>query len=254
METVSRKQYIQDKVIIISKLIDLTGQTFGRLTVIERALNDNQGRARWLCECSCKERNRVIVSGYNLKNKKNLTNSCGCLNKESIYQSLKKYNKYDLLGEYGTGWTSNTNEEFYFDLEDYNKIKDYCWRESNDGYIVTLDNLLMHRLILGVLDKPNIDIDHIEHNTKDNRKSKIRLVDTTHNMMNKSLMSNNKTSKIAGVTWDNQKNKWHSYISTYGKRIELGYYKDINEAIKIRKQAEDKYFGEYSYDKSMNIR
>ena len=39
----------------------------------------------------------------------------------------KKYNKYDLSGEYGIGWTSNTNQEFYFDLEDYDKIKDYCW-------------------------------------------------------------------------------------------------------------------------------
>lgn len=54
----------------ISKVIDLTGQTFGRLTVIERASNDNQGRARWLCECSCEDKNKVIVSGYNLRNKK----------------------------------------------------------------------------------------------------------------------------------------------------------------------------------------
>ena len=33
----------------------------------------------------------------------------------------KKSNIYDLSGEYGVGWTSNTNEEFYFDLEDYDK-------------------------------------------------------------------------------------------------------------------------------------
>ena len=77
----------------ISKVVDLTGQTFGRLTVIERASNDNQGRARWLCECSCEDKNKVIVSGYNLRNKKNPTNSCGCLNRESIL------NKFDKLNE-----------------------------------------------------------------------------------------------------------------------------------------------------------
>ena len=240
--------------IIISRIIDLTGQTFGRLKVIERATNDNQGRARWLCECSCDNKNRVIVSGYNLRNKKNPTNSCGCLNRESIFQTLKKYNKYDLSGEFGIGWTENTNQEFYFDLEDYDKIKSYCWRETDDGYITTLDNTLMHRVIMNVLDDQSVDVDHIKHNKKDNRKSEMRLVDRTHNMMNKSLMSSNKTSKVAGVTWDNQKNKWHSYISLYGERIDLGFYQDIDVAIKIRKQAEDKYYGEYSYDKSMNIR
>ncbi len=224
--------------IVISRIIDLTGQTFGRLKVIERATNDNQGRARWLCECSCKDKSKVIVPGYNLRNKKNPTNSCGCLNRESIFQTLKKYNKYDLSGEFGIVWTVNTNQEFYFDLEDYDKIKNYCWRETNDGYVATLDNLLMHRLIMNVLDNPSVDIDHIKHNTKDNRKSKIRLADKTHNMMNKSLMRSNKTSKVAGVTWDNQKSKWHSYISLYGKRIDLGFYQDINDAIRVRKQAQ----------------
>ena len=232
----------------------MTGQTFGRLKVIERTTNDNQGRARWLCECSCDNKNRVIVSGYNLRNKKNPTNSCGCLNRESIFQTLKKYNKYDLSGEFGIGWTENTNQEFYFDLEDYDKIKSYCWRETDDWYITTLDNTLMHRVIMNVLDDQSIDVDHIKHNKKDNRKSEMRLVDRTHNMMNKSLMSSNKTSKVAGVTWDNQKNKWHSYISLYGKRIDLCFYQNIDVAIKIRKQAEDKYYGEYSYDKSMDIR
>ena len=36
-------------------------------------------------------------------------------------------NKYDLSGEYGIGWTHNTEHEFYFDLEDYDIIKYYCW-------------------------------------------------------------------------------------------------------------------------------
>ena len=238
----------------ISKIIDLTGQTFGRLTVIKRASNDNQGRARWLCECSCEDKNKVIVSGYNLRNKKNPTKSCGCLNRESILHKLKKYNKYDLSGTYGVGWTENTNKEFYFDLEDYDKIKDYCWRENDDGYIVTLDNLLMHRLIMDVLDNSNMDVDHIKHNKNDNRKLEIRLVNKTQNMMNKSLMQSNKTSKIPDVTWDSQRSKWYSYISLYGKRVNLGLYENIEDAIVARKEAEDKYYGEYSYDKSMGIR
>lgn len=40
----------------MSKLIDLTGQTFGFWYVIKRAENDKYGRARWLCKCTkCNE-------------------------------------------------------------------------------------------------------------------------------------------------------------------------------------------------------
>ena len=38
-----------------------------------------------------------------------------------------KTNVYDLTGDFGVGYTLNTNEEFYFDLENYNLIKDYGW-------------------------------------------------------------------------------------------------------------------------------
>ena len=35
------------------------------------------------------------------------------------------------------------------------------------------------------------------------------------------------------------------------KRKKLGYFTDFDEAVKVRKKAEEKYFGEYSYDNSM---
>lgn len=59
------------------KLIDLTGQKFGRLTVIERA--KSKGKATcWLCRCDCG--NEKTVRGSHLINKKIF--SCGCLNRE----------------------------------------------------------------------------------------------------------------------------------------------------------------------------
>ena len=62
-------------------LIDLTGQKFNRLTVIQRDHTKNskgQKGTFWLCECECG--NEVIVNGSALKNGK--TKSCGCLQKE----------------------------------------------------------------------------------------------------------------------------------------------------------------------------
>lgn len=62
----------------MGKLIDLTGQRFGRLTVIERVENDKWGAARWLCRCGCG--NEKIVLAHNLKCGN--VRSCGCLSKE----------------------------------------------------------------------------------------------------------------------------------------------------------------------------
>lgn len=61
-----------------NNFIDLTGQKYGRLTVIERAENTQNGNACWLCQCDCMGPNSlVIVRANDLKNGK--TKSCGCL-------------------------------------------------------------------------------------------------------------------------------------------------------------------------------
>ena len=57
----------------MGKFIDLTGQTFGQLTVIERAENSKGGHARWLCRCTCG--NEVVVEAGHLKEGQK---TCGC--------------------------------------------------------------------------------------------------------------------------------------------------------------------------------
>lgn len=57
---------------------DLTGNIYGRLTVLQRTGSDKNGHVRWLCRCECgKEK---IIFGSNLV--RGLTLSCGCLHKE----------------------------------------------------------------------------------------------------------------------------------------------------------------------------
>ena len=62
----------------MAKFIDLTGQKFGRLTVIERAPNVSSGAA-WLCQCTCGT--HTIVSSNMLRTER--TQSCVCLAHES---------------------------------------------------------------------------------------------------------------------------------------------------------------------------
>jgi len=46
----------------MSRLINMTGQTFGRLTVIERhdSIARNGLHAKWICKCICGKSNRTV--------------------------------------------------------------------------------------------------------------------------------------------------------------------------------------------------
>lgn len=76
------------------RVVDISGQRFGRLTVIER-FGHNGKRITWLCKCDCG--NEKIVIGEDLKN--GSTKSCGCLFKEGNNRkhglcSSRLYNSY----------------------------------------------------------------------------------------------------------------------------------------------------------------
>lgn len=59
-------------------LIDLTGQTFGRLTVLARAQTALNGAVCWTCRCLCGA--TVIVPGKYLRGRE--TTSCGCARRD----------------------------------------------------------------------------------------------------------------------------------------------------------------------------
>lgn len=64
----------------MGKVIDLTGQMFGRLTVLERDFNRKSRAAYWICQCNCKNQTIISVRGSSLTSGN--TRSCGCLQKE----------------------------------------------------------------------------------------------------------------------------------------------------------------------------
>lgn len=76
---------------------DLTGMTFGRLTVIKRAENGKDRSSKWLCRCSCG--NISTVKGYSLRS--GTTLSCGCLQREQEYMDMtgKRCGHFTVLKE-----------------------------------------------------------------------------------------------------------------------------------------------------------
>lgn len=252
---------------------DLVGQTFGYLYVIERGKDriDKNGilRRMLLCQCVCGKEKEVseclLLSGK--------ASSCGCKRKELISKALRgirKKNIYDLSGEYGICYNEDKTRYCFFDLEDYNLIKDYCWTLPNgeEGYVFTtcrddndiIKRVPMHRLIMGVGDykesNGTIVIDHINHNRSDNRKNNLRICTPAQNGINKKLKKTSSTG-YTGVYYTNPKKngkKWVARIAINHKNLYLGRYENIEEAIAARKEAEKKYFGEFAYDPEQDTR
>lgn len=242
---------------------DLTGKTFGKLTVIRQVEDyvkpNGKHEAQWLCKCSCKEQSEVIVLGQNLK-KKNGTCSCGCIKKELLSQFAKQQRKSNIYtlnledehGLYGIGYCSNTNNEFYFDMEDYDKVKNYCWYEHIDKSYHRLlardcdaDTVVKMSFVLGFFNH-----DHVDRNPLNNRKYNLRPATVMENAQNRSLRTDN-TSGIVGVYFNQNANKWQSYIMVDKKQIYLGLHDDKEDAIIARLKAEKEYFGEFAPQKHL---
>ena len=99
-----------------------------------------------------------------------------------------------------------------------------------------------HRLAWFYVHKewPIDQLDHINHKKDDNRIDNLREVSNQENHKNLGRRSDN-ISGCAGVGWYGRKNKWVARIQVGDKRICLGYFVDLAEAILAREAATIKY-------------
>lgn len=229
-----------------------------RLTVIEQVDDyispNGTHESMWRCNCAC-GKDDVIVRGRHIKHGNIL--SCGCYNRELTIKRNKAghFNKYDLTGEYGIGWTSNTNREFYFDLKYYDKIKDICWCERKNKNPTGTNYLIGY----DAQNKKNVNFhvfigyrgyDHIDRNEFNNLESNLRKCTVQENNCNKSISIKN-TSGVIGVSWHKMSQKWMAGLKVNNKSIYLGIYTNKDDAIRARLNAEVKYFGEFAPQKHL---
>jgi hypothetical protein len=99
----------------------------------------------------------------------------------------------------------------------------------------------MHRVILNA--PKGLMVDHINHDTLDNRKENLRIVTNQQNTFNQKLK--NHSSKYKGVTWNSNSEKWCARIR-HNKPIYLGLFKDEKEAGMAYNEGAKKYFGEFA--------
>ena len=207
--------------------MDLVGKKFGKLTVLSLSYVGKNYAKHYLCLCECG--NKKIIYSSNLTGGK--TRSCGCLYKEAG-QKLRKYNKYYYENDFMVGITSNTGNKFYFDKEDFNKIKELCWFETKQGYLQNKSGnkiIHFHRLVTNC--PSGMDVDHINHNPLDNRKENLRICTHKENMQNYLIKRPNILSEY-GISKHKTGNNEYFMIQLKGKY--WGNYKHLKEAIKER--------------------
>ena len=228
----------------------MTGQRFGRLVVLERTddyiLDSGKRKTMWRCFCECG--NIVVVRGESLK--RGITLSCGCYKSERVrdaHVSKVIPNNFLIDGKIVKVILPNTGNEMICELEDWEKLKDRKWFETEKGYAKTRITkkgkkkiYSFHREIVGA--KENEILDHINQNRLDNRRENLRIETLSMNCFNRKCKNE---SGYNGVT-KYKDGKWKANIVINYKNIYLGIFDDLESAINARKKAEIKYRGELS--------
>ena len=129
------------------------------------------------------------------------------------------------------------------------------WGINSHGYVRrnirlgdgTIRNVYLHRVIMGLEYGDKRQVDHLNHNTLDNTTANLEIKTQQENQFNQQISKNN-SSGTTGVSWHKNNNQWQALITFNRKTFYIGSFKEKDDAIKARKTAEVKYFGEHSYD------
>lgn len=102
---------------------------------------------------------------------------------------------------------------------------------------------ILHREVLQY-DGP-LEVDHIDGNTLDNRKSNLRLVTTSQNQMNRGISYANK-SGFKGVSWNKASKKWMAQIKANNVHYYLGLFDTKEEAAAAYSAKAQEVHGEFT--------
>lgn len=226
----------------------LIGKRFTRLEVLDEYSRN------WykylMCKCDCgkifETRRDAVI--------KERTKSCGCYRMnilngtKGINHHNKKFNKYVFHESFVEGITSK-GESFFFDSIYYDLVKDMMWTIGADGYAISISDgktIRMHRVLMSqIYDLTEKIVDHIDGNKVNNRIENMRVCTAQQNSFNHNLHKSNK-SGINGVYWDKRINKWVARAKLNYKNIWIGYYDNLEDAAKARREWEIENFKEYS--------
>lgn len=141
------------------------------------------------------------------------------------------------------------------DDSDYELVRPFHWHIQNKWNLVAIAcidsgarTVYMHRLIM--VPPPGMKVDHVNHNTLDNRRLNLRICTNQQNSFNalKQVRRGGTHSKYKGVSRDwNNLLTWKAYIRHNNKYIHLGRFASEEEAALAYDRAASNLFGEFAY-------
>lgn len=158
-------------------------------------------------------------------------------------------NKYDLSREYGILIIHSIKHgifEVLFDKEDFDRIKHIHWNVELDVkgkfYVRNGKAGKLHRLIMNT--PKDLVVDHINHNTLDNRKCNLRNCTTAENNQNINLFNRypNKSTGVYGISiWTSKRGKYtYKYFKIQFKGV-IKCFKKLEDAKSYMKQLMEDY-------------
>ena len=135
------------------KSIDLTGQRFGRWTVLGRVWRSNTPAVYWLCRCDCGTLR--VVYGFNLT--RGLSGSCGCLKKEitskcNSSHGLSDSRIYRIWGNIKTNCQNPNSPNYVYSGANGITVCDE-WQTFEPFYEWSMKNGYADDLVLGRINK-----------------------------------------------------------------------------------------------------
>lgn len=136
--------------------------------------------------------------------------------------------------------------------EDFDWLNQYFWTvEFNHGNgdvyarmnVARNKTVRLHRFILNAPD--HLQVDHINGNTRDNRRENLRLCTLQQNNQNARAKKSNK-SGYKGVSWDKLQNKWVVRIMFEGRNPYLGAFDSAHQAAMCYDLWARDIFGEFA--------
>lgn len=134
------------------------------------------------------------------------------------------------------------------DDENFDWLNQWKWSishtyASRTMYKPSKKSIRMHQLVLKV--KKGQIIDHINHNTLDNRWENLRVCSAKENQYNSSIRKTNKTG-FKGVSIHSS-GKYEARIGVNGRKLHLGLFLKAKDAAKVYSQAVLKYHAKFAY-------
>lgn len=97
----------------------------------------------------------------------------------------------------------------------------------------------MHRFLT---DAPKgMVVDHYDNNTLNNTDKNLKIATVSQNAQNRKGAQANNKAGIRGVHWSKHHNRWVAVIYVNRKRIEVGYFSDLEEAVKAVEESRKKH-------------